>query len=185
MQIILLRHGKPKMPRESIQPNKFKGWIESYNNAKLCVDSAPTDKTITVSSTIKAVVCSHLSRSIDSAQRLGLQPTVTDSLFREMEMPHWSFPAPALSPNVWALLFRLCWFAGLTSNAESFTEAKERANKATLQLIKFAQEYDQIIFIGHGLLNRFIAKMLLDNGWCGPKNPGKKYWEYGVYTYAA
>jgi broad specificity phosphatase PhoE len=184
MQITLLRHGKPKMPTQKlIQPNKFNAWIESYDNAKLCVNSAPADGALALAANAKMVICSHLSRSIASAQRLGIQPTISDSLFREMEMPYWSLPAPALSPNTWAVLFRLCWFAGLTSNAESFTAAKARAMCAANQLIKVAQEHNQILFVGHGLLNRFIAKTLLANGWLGPKNPGKKYWEYGVYTY--
>jgi broad specificity phosphatase PhoE len=184
MQIILLRHGKPDVPDQAIQPNKFEEWIRAYNNARLCADSAPTEDAVALSANVKAVVCSHLPRSLESAQRLGLKPTITDSIFREMEMPHWSFASPALSPNIWAVLFRLCWFAGFTANAESFKDAKARANKATNQLINIAREHHQVIFIGHGLLNRFIAKTLLANGWIGNKNPGKKYWEYGVYTYA-
>jgi hypothetical protein len=102
-----------------------------------------------------------------------------------MEMPYWSFPAPELPPSMWTVLFRLCWFAGLTSKVESFKEAKARAAKATDRLIKIARKHRQIVFAGHGLLNQFIAKVLLANGWLGPTNPGKKYWQYGVYTYAA
>ena len=184
MQIILLRHGKPNVPEQSIRPNKFSEWITAYNCASLCEKSLPSDETIAISATANAVICSNLSRSIESAQRLGLQPTTINSLFREMEIPHWSFPSPALSPIVWAILFRICWFAGFTSNAESFKDAKLRAISAANQLIKIAHEHNQIIFIGHGLLNRFIAKALLKNGWIGNKNPGKQYWEYGVYTYA-
>ena len=184
MQIILLRHGKPKMPEQSIRADKFNEWIAAYNSASLCDASLPSDETIAIGVDAKAVICSNLPRSIESAQRLGLQPTFTDSLFCEMEMPYWSFPSPALSPNIWAVLFRLCWFAGFTSHAESFKDAKVRANNATNQLIKIAQEHQQVIFIGHGLLNRFIAKALLKNGWLGNKNPGKQYWGCGVYTYA-
>lgn len=184
MHIILLRHGKPDINKQLIQANKFNEWIVAYNDASLCKNSSPSHEVIAMSARANAVVCSNLPRSIDSARRLGLQPTITDWIFREMEMPHWSFPSPALSPNIWAVLFRLCWFAGLTANAESFKDAQARAEHAASQLIKIAHEHHRVIFIGHGLLNRFIAKTLLKRGWVGTKNPGKQYWEYGIYTYA-
>ena len=184
MQITLIRHGKPDMPNQKIPLKKFSDWIDAYNTANLCPRLIPNVGALTIAKHSNAVICSHLSRSTNSALRLGVQPTFSDPIFREMEMPNWSFPSPALSPNVWAVLFRLFWFAGLTSKAESFAEAKARAIRATEQLIKLAQEHHQIIFVGHGLLNQFIAKTLLKSGWLGPTSPGKKYWEYGVYTYA-
>ena len=185
MQITLIRHGKPDMPaNQKISLKKFSEWIDAYNNASLCPKLAPDVEVLTIAKNSKAVICSHLSRSTCSASHLGVQPTFIDPLFREMEMPYWSFASPAISPNIWAILLRLCWFAGFTSNAESFKDARLRAIQATDQLIKFAQEHHQITFVGHGLLNRSIAKTLIKKGWLGPKNPGKKYWEYGVYTYA-
>ena len=185
MQITLLRHGKPDMPHhKSISPKKFGEWIDAYNGASLCPKHAPDSDILTLAKKSKAVVCSDLTRSINSALCLGVKPVCAAPLFREMELPYWSFPAPVLPANIWAFLFRLCWFAGLTSKAESFKDAKVRAASATDLLVKYAQEHHQIIFVGHGLLNRFIAKTLLENGWSGPKNPGKQYWQYGVYTYA-
>ncbi len=178
-----MRHGKPDVSRKLIRSNQFGEWIGNYNIANLCATPSPSDEAINVSSSANAIICSSLQRSVNSAVRLGLQATITDSVFREMEMPHWSFISPPVSANVWAFLFRLCWFAGLTSNAESFEVAKERANNATTQLIKYAQDHQKIIFVGHAMLNRFIAKGLLDSGWIGPKSPGRKYWEYGIYTY--
>jgi broad specificity phosphatase PhoE len=184
MQITLIRHGKPDMPHQKIPLKKFSDWIDAYNTANLCQRLLPNVSALAIAKNSNVVICSHLSRSIGSALRLGVQPTFSDPIFREMEMPNWSLPSPAFSSNVWAVLCRLFWFAGLTSNAESFAEAKLRATHATEQLIKFAQEHDQIIFVGHGLLNRFIAKTLLKRGWLGPTSPGKKYWDYSVYTYA-
>lgn len=178
-----MRHGKPNMPRQLIRSVQFGEWIENYNIAHLCETSSPSDEVFAISAGANAVICSSLQRSTDSALRLGLQPTITDSIFREMEMPHWSFVSPPLPAKVWSFLFRLCWFAGLTSHAESFKDAKVRASNATKQLIKHAQDHQKIIFVGHGMLNRFIAKALLQDGWVGPKHPGGKYWEFGIYNY--
>jgi broad specificity phosphatase PhoE len=185
MQITLLRHGKPDISQDQlIQPKKFGKWLDAYNDASLCLKNVPDSDILALAKKSKTVVCSDLPRSINSALRLGVKPICTEPLFREMELPYWSFPAPALPANLWTFLFRLCWFSGLTSKAESFKDAKIRAVRATDQLVKLVQEHHQIIFVGHGLLNWFIAKTLLENGWSGPKNPGKKYWQYGVYTYA-
>jgi len=38
-----------------------------------------------------------------------------------------------------------------------------------------------VILVGHGLMNRLIAKQLRYKHWQGPASPGKKYWKYGVY----
>ena len=185
MHITLLRHGKPDISQSQlIQPKKFGEWFDAYNGASLCPQHAPDSHILALAKKSKAVVCSDLPRSINSALCLGVKPICAVPLFREMELPYWSFPAPTLPANLWAFLFRLCWFAGLKSKVESFKNAKIRAAIATDQLVKLVQEYHQIIFVGHGLLNRFIAKTLLENGWLGPKNPGKQYWQYGVYTYA-
>jgi hypothetical protein len=40
------------------------------------------------------------------------------------------------------------------------------------------------MLIGHGIINRLLAKKLRSSGWKGPKNPGNNYWEYAVYEKA-
>lgn len=45
-----------------------------------------------------------------------------------------------------------------------------------------AQENEKVILVGHGLMNRLIAGNLRRNNWQGPTSPGKKYWEFGIYT---
>ena len=53
---------------------------------------------------------------------------------------------------------------------------------AAEKLIKLAKRNDKIIVVGHGFMNRLIAKELRDKGWKGPSSPGKKYWQFGQYN---
>ena len=82
---------------------------------------------------------------------------------------------------LWASIFRMGWWFGYSTNAESFKKAKERAACSALKLSDIASEYDSVVFIGHGLLNQYIAKELLSHAWQGPVNPGRKFWDFAVY----
>jgi len=56
-----------------------------------------------------------------------------------------------------------------------------RASEAVEKLSEIAQEYESVLFVGHGVYNRILAKELSRHGWSGPKNPGSNHWEFGVY----
>ena len=73
------------------------------------------------------------------------------------------------------------WLFGFNKNGESFTKAKTRAKEAACQLIALAEENEKVILIGHGVMNRLIARQLRLCKWQGPSSPGRKYWEYGIY----
>ncbi len=186
MRIVLLRHGKPDTPAPKPQRVKdFHLWIKSYNTANLRKDSNPPRTIMGILNDLALVVCSDLPRSKESAQKLGFsQVDYAEPLFREMAMPYASFPSPKLSPNVWAILFRIMWFLGYSPNSESFSEAKLRAVSAANRLKELAHNNGSVLFVGHGLINAYIAKALLSEGWQGPASPGKKYWEFGVYECA-
>lgn len=184
MKIVLLRHGKPDVPDfGKIKAVNLGLWVNAYNNAGLNKQHQPPPESVAVVSQCNAVLCSDLTRSLESAAMLGLsQITYIKSLCREMGLPHGRFPFAKLSVNSWAVLFRLLWFCGYSKNSESFVDAKYRARASANLLKKMAQEQGSVIFVGHGLINRFIAKELLNTGWQGPVSPGKKYWQFGQYT---
>lgn len=81
-------------------------------------------------------------------------------------------------------MFRLLCFFGYSSNGESLREAKLQASKGVNRLEEIAANSGSVLLIGHGFINRLIAKALLSKGWQGPVNPGKQFWEFGVYDYA-
>ncbi len=185
MEIILLRHGKPVMPSlNRISPKEFSAWVISYNASGLCSTSKPTNEAKKIANKCGAIVCSKLPRSIESAVALKKQNiTMTNSKFNEAGLPIANWFLPKLSPKVWAVIFRIFWLFGYSTNSESFKEAKIRAKEAAHILKELAEKHTTVLFVGHGVYNRLVANELNSTGWSGPTSPGSKYWSFGVYHY--
>ena len=182
MRIILIRHGKPAMPTfRPVTASDFGRWIQAYNHANLCDQSLPTAELYGLAADCNLVICSHLTRSVESAKKLGKEIHRSDVIFREMELPWGNFPAIKLSPNLWSVIFRILWFFGFSKNSESCAAAKIRARTAALELATLAQESGTVLLVGHGFLNKFIARYLLKNGWRCVTRPGNDYWSYNIY----
>jgi broad specificity phosphatase PhoE len=183
MKIVLLRHGRPDISENrKLRASELQQWIKSYNSASIVSENVPSKNVIEIANTCNVVVCSDLPRSIESAKMLGLNEiNIIESVFKEMGLPFGRFPLFKMRPTIWAALFRLLWFFGYSSNSESLTEGKIRAKVGANLLKEAAIKGGPVLFVGHGFINRFIAKELLSSGWKGPKYPGKKYWEFGVY----
>ena len=54
---------------------------------------------------------------------------------------------------------------GCKGSFESFKQAKKRADEAAVKLIEIAQNQDKIVLFGHGYMNRYIRKSLIQKGW--------------------
>ena len=182
MEIILLRHGKPTL--------ELKGRINSADFKKLTVTYALSgikDEPVKqLKNYFKShyIVCSDLERSIQSAKKLQVNEIhLVDQLFKETEIPYFELSYFMLPVTAWLVLFRIMWLFGFNKNGESFKAAKLRAKQAADKLIALAEENQKVLLVGHGLLNRLIAKQLRNNNWIGPVSPGKKHWEFGVYKY--
>ena len=187
MKIILLRHGQPEFDlfsesRTRYVPADLHQVIKRYTESPINSAVMPPAETMQMAQTCNAVICSDLIRSIDSARLLG-HPEVhlVDPVFRESDLPHADWRFPKLSLYSWFITFRLLWLFGYANNGESIKMAKQRAATATRALTEIAGQQDSVLLVGHGFINRFIAGHLRTNGWHGPKDPGKNYWEYGVY----
>ncbi|MDH3975574.1 MAG: histidine phosphatase family protein [Deltaproteobacteria bacterium] len=185
MKIVLLRHGKPYIKKtEKLKAAELHRWIDSYNSSGIHKKYPPGKAAIHIANECRAVVCSDFRRSIESAEILGKTGLKhIDPLFREMGLPYGTWKSPKASPVVWAAIFRALWFFGYASNSENFSSAKKRASQAADKLEDIAKAQGSVLFVGHGFMNRYIAKDLLSNGWQGPHSPGKKYWEFGLYEY--
>ena len=187
MKIILLRHGKPRMPvYGTLRACEFHQWIEAYNLAPLDPKSKPSTELVTIAKHCDTIICSDLRRSIESAKVLGVTDIhCIDAIFREFELPYarglarkW---APKLSPGVWSVLYRILWFMDYAPNCESFSAAKQRAASAANILQSKAESNKTVLFVGHSLLNSFIAKKLLEKGWQGSISLFNKHWEISVF----
>jgi len=178
-----MRHGRPDIDESSAMPSTaFPAWLDAYREAPLVADAPPEDSRA-IAGKASVIVCSDLRRSIESAHRLMPErlPEI-DSLFAEMSMPWGPVPLLRLSARAWATLFRLAWLAGYARNAEeNRSQGRIRAERAADRLIQMAEQGGTVLFVGHGVFNRFVAAALRRKGWQGPADPGRKHWSYSKY----
>ena len=181
MEIVLLRHGKPKV--------ELSGYLSAMELKKLVVDYALSSITDVPIEKLKIrfsnhyIICSDLPRSIESAKKLSLKNIhISDALYRETDIPHYDRFFLKLPATLWLILLRIMWRFGFSQNGESFLKAKNRSKQAAEDLITQAKKNKKIIVVGHGLMNRLIGKELEKKGWCTSERVGKRYWEYRSYT---
>jgi broad specificity phosphatase PhoE len=177
-----MRHGKPKIDKQlRLNAAAFGAWVEKYNAAGVDIASQPPQVAIEQAKQSAFTVCSNLPRSLESAKALGIERLgVSDSMFREMDMPHAAWRFPELSVLAWSVIFRLAWAFGYSAGVESFKAAKERARSCAEHLASLASAHGVVLYVGHGLLNLFIAKHLKSMGWLCSEKPPRRYWEFSV-----
>lgn len=155
--------------------------VRSYDFSGIA--DSPLDETVLAVQDTQFIVCSHLPRSIESAKALGFSDIhLQDSLFSETSIPHFSRGSLSLPIGGWVVLLRVLWLFGFSKNGESFKQAKKRAGLAADKLIELAETHHDVLLVGHGFINHFIAKELKNPGWQVYLKPGKGYWQYGVFT---
>lgn len=184
MRIVLVRHGKPSFELKGyVQAKALSEIAKSYDLSGI-VGDPPAETVLAVQGSL-FIVCSHLTRSVESARALGFSDVhIRDPLFRESRVPHFGKGSISLPVSVWIVLLRLLWLFGFSSNGESFSNAKIRAKQAALRLIELAEEHQDILLVGHGFINHFISKELKIAGWNGPAKLSKDFWGYGIYERA-
>lgn len=185
MKIVLMRHGKPDFDfSRRISADDFARIANEYDTAQLA--DTPPVAAITIARQCQAVVCSDLIRSPLSAQALGCKDVaLTSPLFRESPLPYPDSGSFRLSLTTWAVLLRIAWLLGYSRNAESFRGARQRAQEATWHLADLAVEHGSVLLVGHGVMNRLLAKALRKQGWQETLTPGSSHWSFGVYEYPA
>lgn len=185
MKIILMRHGKPVLANTGwVTPVEMEQWIEHYNFAEVEADGVPPTSLILASSAA-CVVASTSRRALSTVHALGHTVCIADTVFCEAQLPFTLWRFPRLPPFVWAAFFRLLWFLGYSRDSESVEVAKARAKAATHQLIALADTGGQspVLLVGHGIMNRLIAKELIALGWSGISQQESKYWRASVYEF--
>lgn len=185
MEIVLLRHGKPAIVEiNKVSSSRYGDWVAEYDQAGIDLIMPPTRQALAAAG-CDFVVCSHLPRSIESAQALAVERIdVSDVLFREFEMPFANIKTPRFSPARWSVFYRLMWLAGFSANAESLRQAKQRGLGCVEELLEYAKKHQRVLFVGHGALLWFICKQLLLRGWSGPKSSPRSYWGVNRYCYS-
>jgi broad specificity phosphatase PhoE len=152
------------------------------NESGIAADSHPPGALVTTMHGIRVVVCSDYLRSIESAARLipGCEPRVS-SLFREVGRPlNWNGTI-RLPLRLWDYLSRLLWWTNWIATDECIHTARDRAREAALELAKLAEEFGDVLFVGHGALNQLVGRELRRLGWQGPRRATDEHWGMSVY----
>lgn len=182
MEIILMRHGKPSLKKHStVASHEMAQWIEEYNLSEIEEDSAPPEA-ISLVNKIDVIATSTLPRALSSVKALGTAPFIADSVFCEAELPVVRLPLIRLSPLTWAFVFRILWLCGLSRKVESYKKAKQRSIQAVDKLSSLSERTSgAVLLLGHGIMNRLIAKQLKHQGWGEVITQGKSYWSFAVF----
>jgi phosphohistidine phosphatase SixA len=185
VRIIIQRHGVPNTGKwGKIYSKDMTQWIEVYNKSGVETDSVPSEKSQQHAKD-SLVICSSLERSKHSAELLKADNFECNQIFNEAELPVINVPMLKILPHTWSMIFRVFWFVGISKNVESKKEFSERVKSACQTLEKTAEIHTSILLVGHGVMNRFLAKELMNNGWQGKKAPnGKKYWGYSYWEFS-
>ena len=176
-QIVLLRHGEPALHKKGWRKRKeAMAFIKEYDSASVY---PPENSPIMMDSNdVDIIFTSTLNRSISTAEQLFHRPEDqrANPLFREFERRIFCFPNIKLPLRWWLAGSRLFWFLGLNNKEiESFSEAKLRAKEAVSFLEKNSFENGKTLLVSHGLLNHYLAKYLVKNGWVEVFDGGKGY----------
>uniref|UniRef100_UPI003F5858DF histidine phosphatase family protein n=1 Tax=Pseudomonas purpurea TaxID=3136737 RepID=UPI003F5858DF len=175
-----MRHGQPNLAViYKVSALDMKHWIEHYNLSEIVNQPAP-EASVRLAATAQVIVSSSAPRALSSVQALGLQPTLVDAIFCEAQLPHGRWTLPRLSPFTWAFILRISWLCGFSGGVESARQAQVRAREAAQQL-QYLASAGPVLLLGHGFMNRMIAKQLEAAGWTRQKRNGNRYWSAMVY----
>lgn len=179
MTIILMRHGKPDhQPGGRLPALAMVEWCEAYDSSGVL--DAPPERSVRVARTADYVVTSPLPRARTSLEKLGIEPADVDAVFTEVPLPHMSFRHLHLPPSLWLSLLRIMWFCGYSGSVESYLEAEHRAKQAADKLIALSHN-GNVLLLGHGIMNKLIARQLRKAGWLAEKHASSRHWSSAIY----
>ena len=184
MEIILVRHGRPTFELSgNVSSKRIADVVKAYNLSG--VTEEPPEEALQVVLKSRVVVCSHLSRSIQSARAMGVSDIHwSDEIYSEVAMPHFDSDNIVLPIGIWSVLMRIISVVGFSKNGESLSMAKKRAEIAASTLVNLAKSHGSVLLVGHGFMNYLIARALLSQNWTGPSRPARHYWGHAVYQRA-
>ncbi|MDP2573465.1 hypothetical protein Q8W40_14830 [Vibrio penaeicida] len=189
MKIVLMRHGQPELDLHSLKSQRFSSHdlgslVLEYESSDLNFSTLPSEQAIKAAQGCNIAVSSQLPRAVSSVRMLGVEEVHhVQKCFRESDLPYLNWQTPKLNFLCWAVIFRLCWLFGFAKNGEPIHEAKERARLEANYLSALANQHESVFLLGHGIMNRLIAKQLKSQGWKQTESTGESYWSYSVFEY--
>jgi broad specificity phosphatase PhoE len=175
MHITLMRHGKPILAtRRWRAPCDMSEWIVQYDRAEIDGVRIPA-ASLAAARSCAHIFASTLPRARVSAAALGCAVPRLDALFCEAALPFPLWRFPHLPPPLWASLLRIAWLLGYARGAATFAAETLRARQAANCLVAAAAE-GPVLLVGHGIMNRLIARELRRSGWTSADCQRSGYW---------
>jgi len=157
-------------------------WVEAYNHAPIDI-TLPSKEVVSHIKCADMVLASSLSRTADSLAVIDVVPKEKNSLFDEVTLPESKGTWLKLSSKTWLVLLRLMMLAGFGKKSKVYTEAKQRATRASEYLVALSNKHDSVALMGHGGMHWLMGKELESLGWeCVEQGGGSKNWGYKVYA---
>ena len=154
-------------------------FIKEYNSAPI-ENADPSSRVKELVESANIVVTSKLSRTVQTLRLFNKEHNLSSDIFNEAHLPYSNRRFFKLPAKVWAPILRVAWLFGYKSNSESFTEAKQRAELGADMLIGFSKENKTVLLVGHGIMNRLIAKALVKQGAMLKKKSGDGNLSYSI-----
>jgi len=188
MKIVIMRHGQPTtdlnaLKRKRLAPYDIGKIVKAYELVSLNIEKTPNIEAKEIASQCNVALSSDLPRAIESLNTLSQAANAKDKIFRESTLPYICWHQPKLSFFTWAIIFRVLWLFGFAKNGESIKAAKQRAKVGAQKLHDLALEHDSVLLLGHGIINRLLAKELKSNGWRQVAHTGENYWSYKTFEF--
>ena len=187
MQIILMRHGKPTVDldtikRKRVSPQAVGQIVTEYAATPLPQDETATEAALKIATECNVAISSDLARATDSIERLGLSSkAIVDPMFTESAMPFCNWHGPRLKFLTWCVIFRILWLCGVSANGEHIRVAKQRTHRCCQTLQELAEKNETVLVVGHGIMNRLIARELKRRGWVKDTPNSVTYWSFSVF----
>lgn len=181
--IIFIRHAKVDLDlNEAIPSKKLKAWEEDYNSAPIVTNVLPSLETQEQIKNADHLLCSELSRTRASVALIDIKVHEVNALFNEAAIPSFNGSFLKLKPTTWLVLFRLLSLLGFGRWALTLKETKAQAKAASERLALLSQEHNNMVLVGHGVMNWLIRKELLSQGWQSQGKDAYENWGATILT---
>jgi len=165
MTITLVRHAPVVVDwGVRLYADELEAWMVRYDAAPIDT-TPPTNGVDRVIASADCIVASSLRRTSDSLAVLGAVPDRIDPLFDEASVPVSQGRIFHLRPMQWLSYFRLRALLGGLGRDGAMRRLARRADKAADLLAELARIHGNVVLMGHGAINHFIARVLKQRGW--------------------
>lgn len=183
MRIVLIRHGRPKIP---INPRTghagFQTYIADYEEAGLDPMSLPPEELRDLVGELKSVFTSDKRRAHESATVLAPKAElIADPLFMEAPLASPRIPYLRMSVPKWAVVARVLWHAGFHPEIEGPVKSRQRARAAAEILMARASKDGAAVLVAHGYFNFLIGRALLAHGFQQTGTHRARFWNAVMY----